>query len=51
MIFITAFPEERTCRCVQAAGAVGFLSKPFNGGAMIECIERALGKDAGAAHP
>lgn len=42
LIFITAFPEERIRRQVQACGAIGFLSKPFDGGAMIECIDRAL---------
>ncbi|MFA5955916.1 response regulator transcription factor [Hyphomicrobium sp.] len=45
MIFITAFPEERTRERVHAAGAIGFLSKPFDGGAMIQCIDRALGRD------
>lgn len=42
MIFITAFPEERIRRKVNAAGAIGFLSKPFDGGTMVECIGRAL---------
>lgn len=44
LIFITAFPEERIRRQVHAAGAVGFLAKPFDGHAMIECIDRALGE-------
>lgn len=44
LIFITAFPEERIRRQVDAAGAVGFLAKPFDGHAMIECIDRALGE-------
>ncbi|MFT3730284.1 MAG: response regulator [Hyphomicrobium sp.] len=42
MIFITAYPEERTRQRVDAAGAVGFLSKPFDGGAMVRCIDKAL---------
>lgn len=46
MIFITAFPEERTRQRVNAAGAVGFLSKPFDGCAMIQCIDKALGRDS-----
>jgi FixJ family two-component response regulator len=46
MIFITAFPEERTRQRVNAAGAIGFLSKPFDGGAMIQCIDKALGRDS-----
>jgi FixJ family two-component response regulator len=44
LIFITAFPEERIRRQVDAAGAIGFLAKPFDGHAMIECIDRALGE-------
>jgi FixJ family two-component response regulator len=48
MIFITAFPEDRTRERVRAAGAVGFLSKPFDGGAMIQCIDKALGRDGSA---
>ncbi|MDF2809778.1 MAG: response regulator receiver protein [Microvirga sp.] len=42
VIFMTAFPEERIRQQVCAAGAIGFLSKPFDGGMMIECIDRAL---------
>lgn len=42
LIFITAFPEERIRSQVQAAGAVGFLAKPFEGDAMIQCIDDAL---------
>jgi FixJ family two-component response regulator len=48
--FITAFPEERMRQSVHAAGAIGFLSKPFDGGAMIQCIERALSWNIGATH-
>lgn len=46
LIFITAFPEERIRRQVQAAGAFGFLAKPFDGNAMIACLDRALGEGA-----
>ncbi|QIB36372.1 response regulator transcription factor [Ancylobacter pratisalsi] len=42
LIFITAFPEERVRRQADAGGAIGFLAKPFDGLAMIECIDRAL---------
>ncbi len=42
LIFITAFPEERIRRQVDAAGAFGFLAKPFDGNAMVACIDRAL---------
>jgi len=47
MIFITAFPEERVRRRVNDAGAIGFLSKPFEGCAMIECLEQALRQNFG----
>lgn len=42
MIFITAFPEERVRRKAMSAGAIGFLSKPFEGREMVEAIELAL---------
>jgi CheY-like chemotaxis protein len=35
IIFITAFPEDRIRRCVFEAGAVGFLSKPFEEAACV----------------
>jgi FixJ family two-component response regulator len=43
IIFITAFPEDRIRRCVLEAGAVGFLSKPFEESSLIEHLETALG--------
>jgi FixJ family two-component response regulator len=42
IIFITAYPDERTRRDALAAGAVGFFSKPFDSAALIGCIENAL---------
>ncbi|WP_421916742.1 response regulator transcription factor [Mesorhizobium sp.] len=42
VIFITAFPDDRIRDRVMAAGAYGFLGKPFEGQALIDCIERAL---------
>jgi FixJ family two-component response regulator len=39
MILITAHPEETVRRRAKDAGAVGFLSKPFDGQVMIDCIE------------
>jgi FixJ family two-component response regulator len=42
MIFITAFPDERIRARALKAGAVGFLSKPFKGATLIQCIEGAL---------
>ena len=47
VIFITAYPEERSRRDALAAGAVGFFSKPFDGSALIDCIESALGGSRG----
>lgn len=47
VIFITAFPEERIRCRAEAAGACGFLSKPFDGSELIRCLDGALGR-AGA---
>ena len=46
LIFITAFPEERVRDWVLKAGAVCFLSKPFDGRNMIDCLRAALQHDA-----
>ena len=43
IIFITAYPEERVRRSVLDAGAVGFLSKPFDEARLIEHLQAALG--------
>jgi FixJ family two-component response regulator len=43
IIFMTAFPEERIRKNVLNAGAVGFLSKPFDEECLIQCLDRALG--------
>ncbi|MCS0495943.1 response regulator transcription factor [Ancylobacter mangrovi] len=51
LIFITAFPEERVRRQADAGGAIGFLAKPFDGSAMIECIDRALTARGAAPRP
>ena len=42
VIFITAFPEERFRRHAMNAGAVGFLSKPFDEESLIRYLETAL---------
>jgi FixJ family two-component response regulator len=44
VIFITAYPEERTRHEAFAAGAVGFFSKPFDGTALLGCIDDALNR-------
>jgi CheY-like chemotaxis protein len=41
-IFITAFPEESVCARALRDGAIGFLAKPFDGDALIRCINTAL---------
>ena len=42
MIFITAFPEDRVRARALQAGAVGYLSKPFDEEHLIGCLDRAL---------
>lgn len=42
IIFMTAFPEETIRARALEGGAVGFLSKPFEGQKLIECIDSAL---------
>lgn len=47
VILITAFPRDHVRQQAEADGAFGFFAKPFDGGLMIDCIERALA-DKGA---
>jgi len=42
VIFITAFPEEKVRKCALRAGAVAFLSKPFEENSLISCLKTAL---------
>lgn len=42
VILITAFPRDHVRQQAEADGAFGFFAKPFDGGRMIDCIERAL---------
>ena len=42
MIFITAFPDERTRARVLERGAICFLSKPCDGPTLIRCLDKAL---------
>ena len=42
VILITAFPEEGIRTKAMKAGAVCFLSKPFDGPVLIDCIDSAL---------
>jgi FixJ family two-component response regulator len=51
MIFVTAFPEERLRKQVLEAGAIGFLSKPFDEELLIEHLQTALHRNGGGAEP
>jgi len=42
IIFITAFPEDSVRADAMDAGAVAFLSKPFDGKTMLKCLASAL---------
>ena len=42
MIFVTAFPERKLMDQVLAAGARGFLVKPYAEASLLDCIETAL---------
>lgn len=44
IIFITAFPDPRIEERALAGGAIGFLTKPFDGQVLIQCVDRALGR-------
>jgi FixJ family two-component response regulator len=46
-IFITAFPDERIRARAFGAGALGFLTKPFDRDHLIRCLEEALRSDDG----
>jgi FixJ family two-component response regulator len=39
---MTAFPEERVRQRAMAAGAFGFLTKPYQTQSLIDCIDAAL---------
>ena len=42
IIFVTAFPEDRIRAQAMEAGALGFLSKPFECQALVKLIDKAL---------
>ena len=46
IIFITAFPQADIRRRALDAGAICFLSKPFDGDTLVKCIEAALGGES-----
>jgi FixJ family two-component response regulator len=45
IIFITAFAEERLRKQAEAAGAVGFFSKPVDSRVIIGCLDAVLKRD------
>ena len=42
IIFVTAFPNDKMRKHALAAGAFGFLNKPFDEPTLIACIDKAL---------
>jgi FixJ family two-component response regulator len=47
IIFITAFPDENVEARAMKAGAICFLSKPFDGSTLIKYLDVALKRQAG----
>jgi len=43
IIFVTAFPEIKASAQALAAGAIGFLAKPFNDEMFVACLNEAIG--------
>ena len=50
-IFITAFPDDEVRARALAAGAIGFLAKPFTIPSLIKCLDIALAGDRGGGEP
>ncbi|HLN09264.1 MAG TPA: response regulator [Xanthobacteraceae bacterium] len=51
VIFITAFPEERTRAQAFRAGAVCYLAKPYSDEELLDCIHQALARRDAAVRP
>jgi FixJ family two-component response regulator len=49
MIFVTAYPDERARAHALAAGAFGYLPKPFSEESLIACLDRALAHGTAAS--
>ena len=49
VIFITAFPDDRRRSSAFSAGAIGFLSKPFDERSLIDCLTLAVKPPNGAS--
>jgi FixJ family two-component response regulator len=48
-VFFTAFPDEKTRAQALAAGAVCYLTKPFDGDSLVQCFQDALKAQDGEA--
>ena len=48
-IFISAFPDEANYNQAMLAGAICFLTKPFNGPHLMECLDTALSREGGGS--
>ena len=48
-IFFTGFPDENTRAQALAAGAICYLTKPFDGDSLIQCFQAALKTSGGGA--
>jgi FixJ family two-component response regulator len=46
-IFFTAFPDERIRAQALRAGAICYLTKPFDGDSLVRCLQAALNKQDG----
>ncbi len=44
IIFITAYPDEKHRSQALGAGAIGFLSKPFDERSLVNCLGVAIGR-------
>lgn len=49
MIFMTAFPEDSARTQAMAAGAIDFLTKPFDGNTIIKALATALNRQSNCA--
>ena len=47
-VFFTAFPDEKTRAQALAAGAICYLTKPFDGDSLVRCFQDALKMNGGA---
>jgi FixJ family two-component response regulator len=47
IIFITAFPEDSVRKRALDAGAICFLTKPFDGPTLVKYLDEALERDGG----